>query len=444
MATAAPGTRWYNAVWRWHFYAGLFCMPFVLWLAATGTIYLWKPQIEAWLERPYDTLVSAGPRAGADAQVRAALAAVPGATLHKYQLPQHPGEAARVIVGRGGSETRVYIDPYRLQVLKTEAESDRPMRFVSELHGTFRAGNPGSWLVEIAACWTVTMLLTGLYLWWPRRARGLAGVLYPRLRSGKRLFWRDLHAVAGIWVAALALFLIATGLPWAKFWGSYFKEVRTVTATLDGPQDWPTGARSAMLGDHAEHGGMTMSHVAADGAELDRVVAATYPLGIAPPVLLAPPAAPGAPWTVTSDAANRPLRTRITIDGATGALTSRRDFAERHWIDRAVGYGIAAHEGALFGLANQLLGTLTALLLATLSVSGAVMWWRRRPQGLLGAPIPLSRPRFGPVLIGAVLLLALAMPLFAVTLAVAAVADRFLLPRWPAARKWLGLVPIRA
>lgn len=441
---AAPGARWYNAVWRWHFYAGLFCMPFVLWLAATGTIYLWKPQIEAWLERPYETLAPLGPRASADAQVRAALAAVPGATLHKYQLPQHPSEAARVIVGRNGEETRVYVDPYRLRVLATEAESARPMRVISELHGKFRAGNPGSYLVEIAACWTVTMLLTGLYLWWPRRARGLAGALYPRLRSGKRIFWRDLHAVAGIWVAVLALFLISTGLPWAKFWGSYFKEVRTVTGTLDGPQDWPTGARSAMLGDHAEHGGMTMPHVAARGAELDRVVAAVYPLGIAPPVLIAPPATKIAAWTVTSDAANRPLRTRITMDGTSGALVSRRDFAERHWLDRAVGYGIAAHEGALFGLANQLLGTLTALLLATLSVSGAVMWWRRRPKGLLGAPIPLSRPRYGPLLIGALLLLALAMPLFGATLALVAFADHLLLSRWTAARRWLGLLPIGA
>ncbi|MCX8476233.1 MAG: PepSY domain-containing protein [Sphingomonas sp.] len=441
---AAPGARWYNAVWRWHFYAGLFCMPFVLWLAATGTIYLWKPQIEAWLERPYDTLTPSGPRASADAQVRVALAAVPGATLHKYQLPERPSEAARVIVGKDGDETRVYVDPYRLRVLATEAESARPMRVISELHGKFRAGNPGSYLVEIAACWTVTMLLTGLYLWWPRRARGLAGVLYPRLRSGKRVFWRDLHAVAGIWVAALALFLISTGLPWAKFWGSYFKEVRTVTGTLDGPQDWPTGARSAMLGDHAEHGGMGMPHVATEGAELDRVVAAAYPLGIAPPVLIAPPATKGAAWTVTSDAANRSLRTRITVDGTTGALVSRRDFAERHWLDRAVGYGIAAHEGALFGLANQLLGTLTALLLATLSVSGAVMWWRRRPQGLLGAPIPLSRPRYGPLLIGTLLLLALAMPLFGATLALVAFVDRLLLPRWTAARQWLGLSPIDA
>lgn len=441
---AAPGTRWYNAVWRWHFYAGLFCMPFVLWLAATGTIYLWKPQIEAWLERPYDTLTPSGPRGSADAQVRAALAVVPGATLHKYQLPQRPSEAARVIVGKDGDETRVYVDPYRLRVLASEAESTRPMRVISELHGKFRAGNPGSYLVEIAACWTVTMLLTGLYLWWPRRARGLAGVLYPRLGGGKRVFWRDLHAVAGIWVAALALFLISTGLPWAKFWGSYLMEVRTVTGTLDGPQDWPTGARSAMLGDHAEHGGMTMPHVAARGAELDRVVATVYPLGIAPPVLIAPPATPGAPWTVTSDAANRPLRTRITVNGTTGALVSRRDFAERHWVDRAVGYGIAAHEGALFGLANQLLGTLTALLLATLSVSGAVMWWRRRLRGLLGAPIPLSRPRYGPLLIGALLLLALAMPLFGATLALVVIMDRLLLPRWTAARRWLGLLPIGA
>ena len=33
----------YSSVWRWHFYAGLFCIPFVIWLALTGTIYLWRP-----------------------------------------------------------------------------------------------------------------------------------------------------------------------------------------------------------------------------------------------------------------------------------------------------------------------------------------------------------------------------------------------------------------
>ena len=46
------GRRLYRAVWRWHFYAGVFCIPFVLWLACTGAIYLFKPQIERWLDRP--------------------------------------------------------------------------------------------------------------------------------------------------------------------------------------------------------------------------------------------------------------------------------------------------------------------------------------------------------------------------------------------------------
>ena len=86
-------------------------------------------------------------------------------------------------------------------------------------------------------------------------------------------------------------------------------------------------------------------------------------------------------------------------------MVSRIDFAQRHWIDRLVGYGVALHEGAFFGIANQLLGTLTALLLVVLSVSGAVLWWRRRPIGLLGAPIPLTRPRFGGVLIAAIVAL---------------------------------------
>ena len=51
MSVQAPGTRWYNAVWRGHFYAGLFCISYVAWLALTGTICLWRPQLEALLAK---------------------------------------------------------------------------------------------------------------------------------------------------------------------------------------------------------------------------------------------------------------------------------------------------------------------------------------------------------------------------------------------------------
>ena len=427
-----PGASWYNAVWRWHFYAGLVCLPFILWLSVTGTIYLWKPQIEAWQERAYDSLPVTGARATPEAIVATALAANPGARLSKYERPETPTQAVRVLIAKDGVETRVYVDPYHASILGSVREDSRLMKTISALHGTLLAGQVGSWIVEIAACWTITMLLTGLYLWWPRGGNGLAGVLYPRWRSGRRLFWRDTHAVAGIWVSLAAVFLIATGLPWANAWGSYLAAVRSATGTTDGPVDWmiagkPADKSRAKTDEHAEHRGMTMAPPppvpTTRPEDLDRMVAVAERLPLAAPVLIAPK--PGTTnWTIGSESANRPERTRLTLDGTTGQILDRRDFAQRQWIDRAVGYGIAIHEGAFFGLANQILGTVVTTLLATLAISGTVMWWRRRKPGTLGAPITLTRPRFGPLLIGGIATLGIAMPLFGATLLAVITIDR--------------------
>jgi uncharacterized iron-regulated membrane protein len=431
------GTRWYNAVWRWHFYAGLLCIPFILWLATTGTIYLWRPQIEALLDRPYAHLATRGAVASPDEQVAAAIRAVPGSRLHRYILPDAPDAAASILVTRDGADQRVHVDTRSLAVLGVEREDGRPMPVVSRLHGQLLAGTTGSVIVEIAACWAIVMILTGLYLWWPR-GRGLAGVVLPRLRAGKRLFWRDLHAVTGLWVSLLGLGLILTGLPWATAWGNYLREVRAITHAADGPVDWTIGGKSP-ASDHAGHHGMAMPAPPPPPGELARVIAAARPLAIAPPVMIAPPAMRGAPWSVTSDAADRPLRSEAKIDGATGRVVSTRGFGQRHWIDRLVGTGIAVHEGALFGLANQILGTLTALGLMLLAVSGAVLWWRRRPVGLLGAPIPLSRPCFGWALMSAIVALALYLPLFGATLLLVLLVERGLLRRLAGPRRWLGL-----
>jgi uncharacterized iron-regulated membrane protein len=275
-------------------------------------------------------------------------------------------------------------------------------------------------------------------------------VVYPRLGSGQHLFWRDIHATAGIWVSVFGIGLILTGLPWATAWGSYLGEVRELTGTMQGPVDWTIGGKAptpkavAMLGPHAGHGGMVMAAPPIRPGELARVIATVRPLRIAPPVLLSPPEHGGAPWGVASDAADRPLRSDAQIDGATGRLVGRIYFGDRHWIDRIIGYGIAAHEGALFGIANQVLGTLTALFLVVLAISGAIMWWRRRPIGLLGAPIPLAHPRFRAGLVAAIVGLGVCMPLFGATLVLILTAERTVLRRISATQRWLGLRPVPA
>lgn len=441
----------YRAVWRWHFYASLFCMPFVIILAISGSIYLFKPQIEAWNERSFDHLEDAESPASAAEQISAALAAVPGSTLQGYELPQSSSDATRVIVRKEGQAIRVYIHPVTLQALHMIPENDRFMRYIFRIHGELLAGDRGSMVVELAASWTIFMIVSGLFLWWPRQAKGLSGVLYPRLRSGSRIFWRDIHGVTGVWISGMALFLLFSGLPWAKSWGAYLKAFRRMTGTAVAKQDWTTGSDRAATkggeGGHGDHGGRRDAAGAPTPKDLtavDRIAATIRPLDLAPPVLIAPPGRGALHWTAKSMAANRTRRVDLVVDGATGEIVSRVDFRDRHLIDRIVGTGVAAHEGQLFGWPNQLLGLLTASGLLLLSFSGVIMWWRRREQGALGAPKGILPPRFSFGLFTLFVIFGVYLPLFGGSLLVVLLIERTILRRIPKVSRWLGLYEIGA
>jgi len=108
-------------------------------------------------------------------------------------------------------------------------------------------------------------------------------------------------------------------------------------------------------------------------------------------------------------------------------------------LDRIVLTGVAVHEGQLFGVANQLLGLLTAFGLITLCVSAVVMWWRRRHAGVLGAPLPMERPRWSLALVAAVLVLAIYLPELGISLVLTFLTERFVLSHIPFTQRWLGL-----
>ena len=450
MSTTAPSKAEavYRAVWRWHFYAGLFCVPFVIVLAITGSLYLFKPQVETWQERSYDNLTAGEAAAAPSRQVAAALAAVPGGALRSYEVRGNPGDAARVVVGGPDGDIRVYVHPRDATVLGTVREDERLMEVVKTIHGELLMGDRGSILVELAACWAMVMIVTGLYLWWPRGA-GLAGVVYPRFGIEGRPFWRDLHAVIGFWVSAFALILLLSGLPWTTVWGGLFKDVMQITGVTKGPQGWKAGMpRQDHHGhDHHGHG----DHAAAPmlPESFDTMVATVRPLRLPAPVLIAPPSDrwPKSPdWVARSDTQDRPLRVTLTLDPATGAVLKRRGFEDSHLVDRVVGYGVAVHEGQLFGPLNQALGVFTALSLVGLAVSGYVMWWTRRPDGKLGAPPALPEGRVGTGLGVLILALALFLPLLGASLIAIALFEWLVLRRLRPVSVWLGLrtAPLRS
>jgi uncharacterized iron-regulated membrane protein len=433
----------YRTFWRWHFYAGLFVIPFLIVLALSGSIFLFKPQIQSWEEREFRNLPSTT-SVPPSHQATAALDAFPGAGFHSYRPPLQKADAALVHLSLpdGAGMRDVFVAPDGSVVGSLDAGS-RIVEIARRLHSQLLLGPRASWVVELAASWAIVMIITGILLWWPR-GRGAAGVLWPRRRS----LLRDLHAVTGFWVSTLALVLLVTGLPWTDVWGSAFSTVRTQMGWVRGAQQWSTGGSTPAAPDlHAHHDhAATQDHSHAPGSltMLDDVVAQASTAPIAPPLLVLAPGSvrfgpPSPHWLALSDSQDRTLGMTITYDAASGAELARDGFADQHPVDRVVGYGISWHEGVLFGAINQLIGLITALALITMAVTGFIMWRRRRPAGELGAPA-LPAERHKPVVVVvAMLALAALLPLLAASLVVLWLID-MLVPRVsPSIAAWLGL-----
>jgi uncharacterized iron-regulated membrane protein len=466
----------YGAVWRWHFYAGILCIPFVIVLSITGTIYLFRPQIESWQERPFDRVpVETKQPMPYAAQVRAAVASVDGGTfaaVERASFASPSGEtvaATRVMVDRNGERIRVYVDPVNNKVLGSVIENERFIRVVRRIHGELLLGKRGSYLVETVASWTIVMVLTGMVLWWPRKMTA-AGVLYPRLLSRGKTFWKDMHSVVGFWASGLILFLVATGLPWSTFWGDYFKSVRRLTNTSVATQHWESGheghdGHEGHRGDNTSKKSMmtiATPRTAAKGPswrsrvpdpsryqldEIERVTQFAATLRFDPPVIISPPSEANSVWTVKSETANRPHRQTIHFDAAANKTIRHETFADQHWVDQIVGQGIALHEGQRFGWLNQLIALFATMALVMLSCSGLVLWWRRRDVNGMAPPASkrlnkttqnqLSKPRLT-MLACVVLLLGAYLPLFGASLVIVLVLDWLVFSRFKPIAIWTG------
>ena len=423
----------YRMFWRWHFYAGLFCIPFIIILSITGPIYLFKPQIETAIDAKYDHLPFMGVPQSSESMVKAAIAAVPGSRFKAIEVRPDIHDAARVIVLKGDDKIRVYVHPKSLKILKQVPEEARFMEVVKTIHGELFAGRFGQVIVELAACWAIVMILTGLYLWWPREAQGVAGLLYPRLNRGKRIFWRDIHAVTGIYISALALFLLLTGLPWTFVWGNALKSVRAMATPVPVSQTWSQGRADEKKALKSEGIAPT------DLSRLDALLDTARALNLPAPVMLSAPAKHDTLWKLQSDTGNRPQRVTLMIDPMMLEVISQETFADKKPLDQVVGYGIAAHEGQLFGPLNQALGVMTALGLMTLCVSAVVMWWQRRPSDRLGAPQILPDERLAPGLALIIVGLGIFLPVLGISLIIIGLVEWLILRRIPAVRIWLGL-----
>ena len=459
--SADAGDR-YRLFWRWHLYAGLFVAPFLVILAMTGAVYLFNDEIDDAL---YPELRFAptpwSERVALAAMIDTAEAGVDGATATRIDVPSDHARSARVHLATADGDTRVaFVDPGSGALLGTLMPARTLVGIAERLHGSLMLGTFGRYVMELAACWAVLLIVSGLYLAWPRDGCHAWRALLPDLRARGRAFWKSLHTAVGLWVALLVLFLIFTGLPWAAFWGGWIRggaeligegypPVYRRYAAVDAPtvgsdfNDVPWTLQQAPLppvspdthhGHHGAPGPQAGAPRAWTPEGLERAIAHVRAAGTQDDLRVFLPAdARGALMAYTYP--DRPQGQITYHFDRDGALLVSAGFADYGRVAQAIELGVQLHMGNYFGRANQLVMLAACIGVVGLAISGLVMWWRRRPAGRLGAPRS-ARPTPTRVLLGLIVATALLLPLLAASMVVVFVFDRWLRPRIPALR-WL-------
>ena len=420
MDTQAP-QRLYARIWRWHFFAALIVIPFVLWQATTGVLYLWHEEIAAVVYPGQVRVADTPGTKSLEAQLAEVLRHQPRARLQSIETSDDPTRStAFFFAAANGLPYPAFTNPHTGAYLGGVASMHWLRGLTRGLHGGWPIKPWGSYLLELGACWAIVMILTGLYLWWPRNAAGLAGVLYPRLSGGSRIFWRDLHATVGVYFALVFLAFLFTALPWTTFWGQ--KVLGPLQKATH--QESPLGFFFA-AGAHEGHA----AHTAHGGAEnttltLDEIVQRARAAG-ARGTLEIHPSPAGDVVTLRDDHPRSWDEVYLQLDGRSGALLTRVTWADYPTLAKLVALGVDLHEGHFFGRLNQVFNTLVATALIWLVVTGFIGWYRRRPQGGL-APPPRREIRFPKPVIALALMLCVAMPLLGMSVLIIAILDRIL------------------
>jgi hypothetical protein len=235
----------YRAVWRWHFYAGLVCIPFVVVLALSGVVYLFKAELEAWQERRYDSLAT-GTAAPPSAQVAAVLAAFPRSRFEGYEIPAGPGRAARVLIdhpgdaglaldppvvlapepgaagGRWTAKSQTANRPRRVNLVidgttgtiesrddfSTKHPIDKAVAIGIALHEGRLFGWPNQLLGLLTALGLVVVCMSAVWLWLRRRDPGTLGAPPPGVPRARSLPLVALMLVLGALLPLFGLSLV--------------------------------------------------------------------------------------------------------------------------------------------------------------------------------------------------------------------------------------------
>jgi uncharacterized iron-regulated membrane protein len=325
------------------------------------------------------------------------------ATIRNVVLQRESSQAfIWKILGHDQDAKLIYLDPYQLSVTGERDPDIQLMNIVRKLHGDLLTGDTGSYIVELTACWTLIMLITGAYLWWPQSWRG-KGIFSPRLHASGKPFWRDLHAIPAFYNLLFASFLILSGLPWSVFWGEQFAKLgQTYAWIAPSPNFHSAPSLAPTLNDdpHAQHRSeksepwvIQHTQVAAIEPHESTQIALVEPwlqqLPIAqfgPGIRIMYPATTDDVFTISYVPDKAEGQHTLYIHPSDGHLIDAINWTRYSAGAKVVEWGVMTHMGRQYGLVNQLAGLVVCLILVAGTIVGIYLSIKRQAPGSFAPP----------------------------------------------------------
>ena len=385
----------YPLIWKWHFIGGIVSAPIVVILAITGIIYLFKDNYEAPQKRELLQIEQKTENKMSFQKqwefAQKEWKKKPSGVI----LPTSENESTEFISGKFSHKSILYIDPYAQKVKGQINISDTDMHTVRKLHGELLLGSVGTKIVELVASWMVVLIITGLYLFWPR-GRGWKVFFTVRTNQSKRILFRDVHALTGFWFSFILLLVLAGGLPWTDVWGEGFRMVQQKTDS-GFPATWDSRTFN--------------SNPKGNPMPLDEVITKAKELCLKGKTVIDLPQSAKGVYSIYNETNELGEIKKIHIDQYSGKFLASHTWSDVGILMKARMWTMAFHQGE-FGLWNWYLMIFVAIGLFTLSMSAIISYAYRKTPGTLAIPKVPENISFGIPLIVIVVMLGILLPLF--------------------------------
>lgn len=245
-----------RAIWyKWHSWCGVHLAVFLCFVLVTGTLAVVANELD-WLSNPAIRAVPDHPDQAVNwpAIYRSALAQVDDEQLMSLSAPLHPGYAASLVVKRpNNTRYRWYFHPSTGQY-QGQGSWFNWQTVLRRIHRHLMLPvTLGTTLVCITAFLFLGLSITGLGL----HKRWLSGLIARPRSKSRRLFWTDIHKLAGLWSVWLLLIVSLTGVWYlVERWGghaSYPVNSKPTGVSSTGVPELSVAQFSAILKQVSEH-----------------------------------------------------------------------------------------------------------------------------------------------------------------------------------------------